>query len=192
MDSQTEARRLSGALVMRGLAAIIFGIAAVFWPGITLVTIVYLFGAFVLVNGLINTVLGIGHIERRNVSLPLRLLTILLGLLELGVGVYLLRHPSVTFVTMILLISFILIIRGAFEIVGGLFESGSATMRTFMVLGGSLAVLAGVLLLFQPETSGVAFVWLLGLYALIVGPLSIAMALDLNKVAASTPARGRR
>jgi uncharacterized membrane protein HdeD (DUF308 family) len=46
---------------------------------------------------------------------------------------------------------------------------------------GAIAIVAGVVLLFQPESSGVAFVWILGLYALLTGPLMIALALDLNK-----------
>lgn len=50
------------------------------------------------------------------------------------------------------------------------------------VIIGIVTGLAGILMLFQPAASGVAFVWILGLFALITGPLMIAMSLDLRKL----------
>jgi uncharacterized membrane protein HdeD (DUF308 family) len=50
------------------------------------------------------------------------------------------------------------------------------------VIGGFIAALAGVIILMQPEAT-IAFVWILGLYALIVGPLLIATALDVKATA---------
>jgi uncharacterized membrane protein HdeD (DUF308 family) len=45
---------------------------------------------------------------------------------------------------------------------------------------GVSAIAAGIFTLLQPETSGVAFVWVLGLYALILGMLGMAIALGLR------------
>src|ERR1700761_5716404 len=86
------------ALTLRGIFAIMFGIAAVFWPGLTLVTLIYIFSAWVLVDGIVRIVTGIGRIGHHQMAF----LTILAGLVELGVGVYLLRHPGVSFATLIL------------------------------------------------------------------------------------------
>jgi uncharacterized membrane protein HdeD (DUF308 family) len=106
-----------------------------------------------------------------------------MGIIELGVGVYLLRHPTVTFATLILLIGFTLIIRGVVDVIGSLFEGGiSATGKVLSIIGGLLALLAGIVVLFQPVASGVAFVWILGIYALIAGPLQIALAADARKI----------
>lgn len=182
MATQTEAKRVSNALALRGIVAILFGIAAVFWPGITLVTLVYLFSGFMLASGLITLVTGLIDASRERNSVLSLILTVILGIVEIGVGVYLIRHVSVAFATFILLIGFTLIFRGLVELFNGLFEGdGSAMYRTANVLIGALAVLAGVIVLFQPVTSGVAFVWILGLYALLSGPMMIALALDMNK-----------
>lgn len=108
---------------------------------------------------------------------------LLFGILQVGVGIYLLRHPTVSFATLVLLIGFTLIIRGVFDIVSGLFDEGSSMYKAVMIIGGILAGLAGILVLFQPAKAGVAFVWILGVYALIVGPLTIALAMDVNKTA---------
>lgn len=192
MNASSEARRTGGALVMQGVVAILFGAAAAFWPGLTLVTLVYLFSAFVLASGLVNVVVGLGQVQRMGGIMPVRLLTIILGIAQVAVGVYLLRHPGVSFATFILLIGFTLLAWGVFQIIGGLFDAGTATMRTSLVIVGLLSALAGIVVLFQPAASGVAFVWILGVYALITGPLDIAMALDVMNAPDRVEARARR
>ncbi len=176
MDEQTM-KEMWGALALRGIVYTLFGVAAVFWPGLTLRTLVYLFSALVLASGLIGLVSSLVNLSKAGTFFS-RFLGALLGVLEIGVGVYLLRHPQVTFATFILIIGFTLIFRGVIECVAGLFESNTVTYKTIMVLTGLLATLAGIIVLFQPVASGVAFVWILGLYALITGPLMIALALD--------------
>lgn len=166
------------ALTFRGIIAIIFGIAAVFWPGITLLTLIYLFSAWILIDGVIRIVTGIGRIG----SHRLGFLTAVIGLIELGVGVYLLRHPAVPFATLILLISFTLIIDGIIAVVSSFSDDQDGGAKALTIIIGVAAVLAGIILLFQPVASGVAFVWILGLYALISGPLLIAMSIELHKL----------
>lgn len=168
-------------LTLRGVLAIIFGIAAVFWPGLTILTLVYLFSAYILVSGIVSIIGGVTGVTKRSTWF----LGLLLGLIELGVGVYLLRHPGVTFATLILLIGFMLIIRGVLEGVAAFTDSMTATNRTLMIIASVIAIVAGIVLLFQPEAAGVAFVWILGLYSLIVGPMLVALSLDLKKLADS-------
>lgn len=171
---------LWGVLALRGMLAILFGLAAVFWPGLTLVTLVYLFSIFILISGLITLVTGLINVFRDDNSLISRILTVVLGVAELGVGVYLLRHTTVAFTTFILIIGFILIARGLVDLFSGMFEDDSATGKTISMLGGVLSVVVGVVLLLQPESAGVAFVWILGLYALIMGPLLLALSYDVK------------
>lgn len=176
------ATSVKGSLILRGVLAILFGIAAVFWPGITLVTLVYLFGAFVLINGLVDLVIAISRLASRTVSSMNNWLILLLGILQIGVGVYLFRHPEVSFATLILLVGFTLIVRGVFEMVDGFLEKGSALYKTISIIGGVIAVIAGIVVLFQPVAGGVAFVWILGIYALITGPMMIALAMDVDRL----------
>lgn len=176
-----ERNEIWGALALRGVVTLLFGIAAVFWPGITLVTLLYLFSAFILVNGIITFVLGLTNAYNEGETFFGRVLSILLGVLEIGVGVYLLRHVGIAFTTFILLIGLILIVRGVFEFFAAIFEEGSAMSKTATLILGLITAIAGIIILFQPEAGGVAFVWILGIYALIAGPLMIALAMDMKK-----------
>jgi uncharacterized membrane protein HdeD (DUF308 family) len=175
------------ALTFRGIAAVLFGIAAVFWPHITLVILLYIFSAWILVDGIIRIVTGVSRLGRHQLAF----LPMVVGLLQLGVGIYLLRHPGVSFDTLILLIGFMLIVAGVIEAVASLTSPDSVTARTLSVIIGAAAVIAGVVLLFQPSSAGVAFVWILGLYALIAGPVMIAMSVDVHRLAMGLAARKR-
>lgn len=165
------------ALTLRGIAAILFGIAAVFWPGLTLVTLVYLLSAFVLVIGVINVVQGAVSIGKHRSWA----LTLVLGLAEVAVGLYLVRHPNVTFDVFILVAGLLFVASGVIEVVAALAQDvGTATSRTLTLLAGVAAFLIGIILLFQPAAGGVAFVWILGLYALVTGPILIALSIDVK------------
>jgi uncharacterized membrane protein HdeD (DUF308 family) len=176
------------ALVLRGVAGILFGIAAVFWPALTLVVLVYLFSVYILVSGVVGMVESVVHLTRSQTWFW----KMLLGILELGVGVYLVRHPSVTFATFVLVAGLVLIARGVFEGIMALVDDYSATNKTLLLIGGVLSVLVGIVILLQPVEGGIAFVWILGVYALVTGPIWIALALDTKHAVEDVSVVGRR
>lgn len=181
MDIREEETYLTGqwwVLTIQGIAAILFGIAAVFWPGLTLVSFIYLFGLYLLVAGVVSVLGALFSINKRGTWV----LGLLLGLVLLGIGVYLLRHPATSFALLVVLTGSALVVWGVVEVVLALSRSESATSKTLAVMAGVVAVVAGVLMFFQPAASGVAFVWVVGLFALINGPLWIALSLDVKRV----------
>lgn len=167
------------ALIVRGIAGILFGVAAVFWPELTLVTLVYLFSVYILVSGIVGIVSGVSHLVKGNKWF----LGLILGFVELGVGVYLVRHPFVTFATLVLLIGLVLVARGVLEVVMAFTEDTMATQKMLMVIGGVLSAAVGIIIMMQPAAGGVTFVWVLGLYALITGPILIALGMDVRNSA---------
>jgi len=164
------------ALVLGGVATLIFGVAAVFWPGLTLLTLLYLFSAYVLISGVVNIFAGLGIAGK----VDSWFLPIILGAFELGVGVYLLRHPHAAFKTFVLLIGFTLIARGIIELVDT-FLVGRPS-KALGYISGVIALVAGVVILFAKPEQGVAFVWILGVYALVVGTVRIAEISSLNDI----------
>lgn len=161
--------------VIEGIIAILFGIAAIFWPGLGAATLVYIFSAYVIASGIIAVIFSLAG-ERGFTGLWW--LRLIFGIFALGVGVYLVRHPGVTFLTMILLIGFTFIIRGLFEIVLGIVANTHTSNKVLAIIVGILGLVAGIIILRQPVAGGVAFVWVLGLYALLTGPLAIVYSLE--------------
>ncbi len=171
---------LWGVLALRGIVAILFGLAAVFWPALTLVTLVYLVSGFLLASGVVGLVVGLINIGNGKISFLARVLAIVLSVVEIGVGVYLLRHPLVAFATFVLVIGLVLIARGVVDTFTGVFEEENATAKTILTITGVLTVIVGILVLLQPVSAGVTFVWILGLYALITGPMLLALSYDIK------------
>jgi uncharacterized membrane protein HdeD (DUF308 family) len=167
------------AFVLGGVATLIFGVAAVFWPGITLLVLLYLFSAYVLVSGVVDAMAGLSVLDTAETWF----LPVILGAFELGVGVYLLRHTTLKFGTFIALIGFTLIARGVIEAVVAYFNSAAAMkVRALSYLSGLVSLVAGIVILFAKQSGGVTFVWLLGTYALVVGILQIsALSAKLQK-----------
>lgn len=159
------------ALVSGGVATLIFGVAAVFWPGLTLLVLLYLFSAYVVISGVLDVMSGLSTFS----SVDTWFLPVALGAFEAGVGIYLLRHRGVQFETLVVLIGFVLIARGIAEAVGSYFNSAmTAKVATLNYLSGLAALISGIVILFAKEQNGVGFVWILGAYAILAGTLQVA------------------
>jgi uncharacterized membrane protein HdeD (DUF308 family) len=158
------------ALVLGGVATITFGVAAVFWPGITLLVLLYLFSAYVLASGVVTVMSGLSTLG----VVETWFLPVILGAFELGVGVYLLRHTAVKFTTFIVLIGFVLIARGIIEGVTAYYaDTLPARAKALSYISSLGALVGGIVILFSKQQQGVSFVWILGLYALVVGTIQI-------------------
>jgi uncharacterized membrane protein HdeD (DUF308 family) len=165
------------ALTVRGIVAILFGLVALFWPGLTLVTLVYVFSAYLIVSGLIGFIMSLVTIRDNRYWL----MDMLLSALELGIGVYLIRNIKVTLATFILLVGISFVVRGVVDMVRAFVDSAAQGHRILVGLGGLVSLVAGLVVLRQPVSGGIAFVWVLGLYALISGPLMIALASEARR-----------
>src|SRR5262249_45751689 len=122
MRGNSVAKMFWEGLVLKGIAAILFGVIALFWPGLTLVSLVYIFSAFVLATGIIGLGVALRNIFSAEDSSLNNLLLIVLAVAEIGVGVYLLRHVNVSFATFILLLGLVLIARGVVDVVLSMFS----------------------------------------------------------------------
>ena len=172
MSATAVSKEAWSSLVLGGLATLIFGVAVVFWPGLTLTVLLYLFSTYILISGVVNIFTGLGL----SGSSDTWFLPVVIGAFEAGVGVYLLRHIHVTFKTFVVLIGFTLIARGLVEAVALYYNSNAAMKLQVMgYLSGLAGLIVGIVILFSKPSSGIAFVWLLGVYALVVGVIHLAM-----------------
>lgn len=162
------------ALLLRGIAALLFGLAALFWPGITLYVLIIFFGAYALVDGIFAVVAGIrGSGGRRWVFLAEGVLGILAGAIALF-------YPGMTAFVLVFVISFWAILTGLLRIVMAFWLRREIENEWLMVLSGVLSVLFGVLLAVIPGAALLTLVWIVGIYELILGVALIFLGFEVR------------
>ncbi len=168
-------------MALRGLAAVLFGVMAFVWPGITLLTLVYLFGAYALVNGVLAFILAYrGPEDRRVGSL------ISEAIISVVAGVVALVVPGITALALVVLIAFWAIVTGVIEIVGAVRLRKVISNEWLLILAGIISLVFGVLLLFQPGAGALALVWWIGAFAIVFGVLLFALAFRMRKWGSAT------
>ena len=167
--------------LVRGIIAILFGLVALFYPGITLSALVLLFGAYALVDGVFALVAALGA-GRDGWWWYL-----LEGIVGIAAGILTFLYPGITGIALVYIIAFWAILTGVFEIIAG-FEL-PFSRDWLWALAGVLSVIFGVLVLISPGSGALAIVWVIGIYALLFGVAAIAFAIRLRRTApaAGTP-----
>lgn len=173
--SEASVETLRFLMVTRGIVAVLFGIMALVWPGLTVLTFATLITLWLLVSGVINIVRGVLTIGDGYGWI----FTLIVAALQIGVGAYLIQRPALTIATLIALVAIAFVVEGVVSIIVPFFEGREVkdSHKVLTVVFGIIAVIAGVSIWRYPVTGGLAFVWVVGLYALITGPMWIAMGL---------------
>jgi uncharacterized membrane protein HdeD (DUF308 family) len=163
-------------LAGQGVLAIMFGLAAIFWPGLTSLALAYLFAVFLLIDGFALLILGFGKWTRRART------RIWWGLLQVLLGLFVLYNPDITFGVLVLILGMTLIVRGAFNAAHAILWSHERFGERLMhSVQGGLGLAVGTVVILQPAAGGLAFVWILGLYALVTGTMLLALAFGAGK-----------
>lgn len=165
-------------LLIRGIAALAFGILAFVLPGITLLTLVTLYAIYALVDGVLSLVAAYQH---RPGSGPTWWL-VFSGVLGIAAGLVTLLWPGVTALLLILFIGAWSLVRGVVEIVGAIQLRKEIDNEWMLILSGAISVLFGAAVMIAPGAGALALVWLIGIYAVLFGILMIALSLRLKKM----------
>jgi uncharacterized membrane protein HdeD (DUF308 family) len=163
------------SIMIRGVAAIAFGILAFLVPGLTLLGLVLLFGVFALVDGAFSLITGI----RRHEDGRRDWLLVIGGLAGIAAGVIALIWPGISALALLALIAAWALISGAAEIVAAI-RGRVFRGRWLMLLDGIVSVLFGILLIVAPGPGALAVVWLIGAYAIVSGVLLLGLAFQVR------------
>lgn len=164
------------ALVLRGVAAILFGVFAFFWPQITVTALVFLWGAYALVDGAFAVIAGVkshGEYKRWWVLL-------IEGVLGIAAGLFAFLIPGMTALVLLILIASWAIVTGVFEIVAAIQLRKEIKGEWLLVVAGVASLLFGLALLLNPSAGALALVWLIGAYAIVFGGLLIGLGVRLH------------
>lgn len=161
------------ALALRGLAAVLFGLLTFFLPGITLVMLVLLFGAYALVDGIFN-VIAFFRIASHHWALLIE------GVIGIIAGILTFAWPAITAIALLYVIAFWAIFTGVFEIIAGVSLRKVIANEWLLVVIGILSFLFGLLILFAPGAGALAIVFWIAAYALVFGLFLLVLAFRLR------------
>ena len=156
----------------------IFGVLALVWPGITLLTLIWLFGAFALVNGILSLVLA----TKAPKGYPRFGSLILGGLLGILAGLLTFVMPGITALGLLILIAAWALITGILEIVAAIKLRKTITGEWMLILAGLASVAFGILLILQPAAGALVMVLWIGAYALVFGILLFVLAFKMRSL----------
>jgi uncharacterized membrane protein HdeD (DUF308 family) len=171
-------------LLLRGIAAIVFGVLAFIWPGLTLVTLVLLYGAFALVDGVLALVAAFTGGAK---PVPTWWL-ILIGIAGIAAGVITFLWPGITAVLLVLFIGAWALVHGVLEIIAAIQLRKEIDNEWTLILGGAVSVLFGLVVLIAPGAGALGMIWAIAAYSIVFGILFIGLAFRVRKHGAAAPA----
>jgi uncharacterized membrane protein HdeD (DUF308 family) len=164
-------------LLLRGLASILFGIAAFIWPGLTVLALTLLYGAFAMADGILS--LGAALTGGGDRSVPTWWLA-LIGLLGIAAGVVAFLWPGLTAFALVIMIGAWAVTIGILEIIGAIWLRNEIEDEWLLIAAGLLSVLFGLALLLKPGAGALALAWAIGTFAILSGLLLVAFAFRLK------------
>jgi uncharacterized membrane protein HdeD (DUF308 family) len=179
-------------LALRGAAALLFGILALLWPGITLLFLVALFAVYAIISGAVALA---GAIKNRTAKGWW--LVLLLGLISLAAGVLAVVYPGITALALVIVMGVNAIFSGVLEISMAIRLRKEIEGRGEWLLGiaGFVSILFGAFVLIFPGAGALAMVWLVAFYAMTIGILFLIAGFRLRSAtrgAAQPTPRGAR
>ena len=162
-------------ILLTGIASIIFGLIALLWPKLTTVTLVYMVAVATIVGGAVALFEAVTSIKKDR----LWWLALVLALVNIGIGVYLVRNPLVGAAVFVILLAIIILGRSVFDLVVASYMDKKEG-RWLWILTGIMGVIAAAAIVFYPVSASLAFIWVLGLYALIHGVTTVAFSVQVR------------
>ena len=163
------------AVVIRGILAILFGLIALFLPGVTMLSLVLLFAAYAFVDGVFAIVSAVRAARKgeRWGAFALE------GVVDIAAGAAAFLMPGLTVLVFVILLAVWAILTGALMLTAA-FKLDTDHGRWWLVLGAAVSMLFGATLIVAPMIGAVVLTWWIGAYAIIFGIALIAAALRLR------------
>ena len=154
----------STSLILLGVLAVIVGIIAIAWPGVTILALVILFAIYAFMAAGLQAARAFSSRAAGPVFGHL-----LLGLIDLAAGVIALVWPEPTAFVLVIIVAAWALVGGIAEIVAGFGSGETAGTRAMFIVAGLVSVAFGVVLFARPSVGAVTLALLFGLYSMIYG-----------------------
>jgi uncharacterized membrane protein HdeD (DUF308 family) len=176
MSVSSTLKSSSTSMILLGVLAIVVGIFAIAWPGVTILALVILFAVYAFIAAGLQAARAF---TRRSAGPVIGHL--LLALIDLAAGVIALVWPGPTALVLVLIVGVWAFVGGFFEIFAA-FQSGeTAGARALFIIGGVVSIIFGVVLFAHPTVGAVTLALLFGLFAIIYGVSQITMGVEVRR-----------
>jgi uncharacterized membrane protein HdeD (DUF308 family) len=165
-------------LLLRGLAAIAFGVIAFFWPGITLVALTYLWGAYAIADGIIA--IGAAFSASGGDAGP-RWWLGLSGVVSILAGIVAFAYTGMTALVLLMFIAVWAIVIGVLQLYAASQLRKVIDNEWWLILSGLLSIAFGAVLIAWPGTGALAVIWTIAWFAVFFGCMFIGLAFELKK-----------
>jgi uncharacterized membrane protein HdeD (DUF308 family) len=165
-------------VLIRGILAILFGLFALFAPRTALLALVFVFGAYAIIDGITAIIAGIRHRKEESHWGW----HVFQGVVSLIAGIVAFAWPGITVLAILFVIAFWSIVNGVAQIVESftMRKMGASTWG-WMLAGGIVSVLFGIVLFAQPGAGLITLLWLVGIFSIIFGVIMVVWALRLRR-----------
>jgi len=160
-------------ILVRGLAAIAFGILCFVWPAISLLALVLVYGVYAIVDGIAAMVWG---------SRSRWWLMVVVGAVSVLSGLIAFFWPGITALALLYVIAAWAIVRGVAELVAAIHLRRRISNEWLLALGGIASIVFGVLVALFPGAGALSVVWLIGSFAVVFGIFAASLALRLRSL----------
>lgn len=166
------------SIALRGVAALALGIISLFWPGLTFLSFVLVFGVYAIVDGVLALMLASKHIVQPRGWVIAR------GLISIAAGVIALVMPGATAFAILVVIALWAIAAGISEIVMAVKLRKMITHEWLLALAGGLSIVFGAMLLLSPLAGAIVMGLWIGAYALVLGGMLISEGFRMRRAEA--------
>jgi uncharacterized membrane protein HdeD (DUF308 family) len=180
------------AVALRGAAAILFGVLALVWPGISVFALVIVFGAYALVDGAFTVVAALGSRDGGITMRGSRVWLLTRGIAGILTGIIAAVWPDITALALLWVIAVWAVVAGVFDIVAAFQLRKQMRREWLLALSGALSVSFGVLLVVWPAAGVLALVVLIGVAAIAFGSTLLMLGLRLRREHDHDPAAAGR
>jgi uncharacterized membrane protein HdeD (DUF308 family) len=176
-------------IAIRGVSAIAFGVLAIAWPQLTIVTLVLLFGVYALIDGVSSLVAVIrGDPETRGRGLWFALM----GVVGILAGIYAFLFPGLTTIALLYVVAAWAIVTGVLQVMAAVWLRREIEGEWLLALGGLLSVVFGLLLVIAPGAGIMSLLFVLAIWAIIFGVSLLGVALRMRSLQRTDPRSGAR
>jgi uncharacterized membrane protein HdeD (DUF308 family) len=174
--TRVDLRRSWGVVLALGIAAVIAGLLALVWPGVTVLALVFVLGVFLLIAGVSEVAWALAerHTEGWKVILAR-------GIIDLITGIIVLAWPDITVLALALLLAAWLFIYGAMTLWYAYRHRDQRPHTGHFAVKGAVAIVAGLITVVWPGITVLAIALVIGIALIIYGSIMIALALNLHR-----------